>query len=148
HLPQLAPSADYPRHPFCPRSSTHRRADSRKRSRVGLPLPRRHWPAGWSQTPHTPSVEDMTTVTAQDPSYPAANDHYRPSLIRQLGMDTAYVLAGFPLSIVTFVIIITGISVSAGLLVTLLGIPLLVATLFISRGFAELERIRIASVLR
>jgi signal transduction histidine kinase len=92
----------------------------------------------------------MTTITAQDPGYQDVGQEqtaYRPSLIRQLGIDTAYVLVGFPLSIVVFVLVITGFSLSAGLLVTLLGIPVLVATLFIARGFAELERARITSVI-
>ncbi len=97
----------------------------------------------------------MTTIAAHDPEYdldPAhlpAGDHaeYRPSLIRQLGADTAYILLSFPLGVLTFVLMITGLALGLGLLVTLLGIPVLVATLFIARGFAEVERVRMTSVL-
>ncbi len=69
-------------------------------------------------------------------------------MIRQLGHDTAYVLIGFPLGIVTFTLVITGLSLGGGLLITVVGLPVLVATLHVSRGFAHLERARIRPVLR
>jgi len=91
----------------------------------------------------------MTTITAPTST---ADDHERtmpaPSMLRQLGVDTAYVLLGFPLGIATFVLLITGLSLGAGLLITLLGIPVLVATVFVARGFAEVERVRIPAVMR
>ncbi len=123
-----------------------------RRRAVGIPLPTKRQPAGWVRSPQTPSVKDMTTIAAHEHGVSPAPSHgdgraYRPSLIRQLAIDTAYVLVGFPLGVVTFVIVITGLSVGLGLLITLLGIPILVATLFTARGFAELERARITSVL-
>ncbi len=95
-----------------------------------------------------PSVEDMTTITA--PISPARDERAKPAagFLRQLGTDTAYVLLGFPLGIAAFVMIVTGLALGAGLLITLLGIPVLVATVFIARGFAEVERVRIPGVLR
>lgn len=98
-----------------------------------------------------PSVKDMTIASTPPATVPAPPDAaHRPltAFIRQLGIDTAYVLLGFPLGVVTFVILVTGLATGVGLLITLLGIPVLVATLFIARGLAELERIRITSVLR
>src|SRR5262245_21774654 len=90
----------------------------------------------------------MTTIAA--PTIPAADreDAPPPPILRQLGIDSAYVLLGFPLAIVTFVIIITGLSLGLSLLITLIGIPVLVATVYAARGFAEVERARIAAVLR
>jgi len=70
------------------------------------------------------------------------------SILRQLGVDTAYILVGFPLVVISFVLLVTGFSLGAGMLVTVIGFPILVLTLWIARGFAEVERMRIAPVLR
>jgi signal transduction histidine kinase len=83
----------------------------------------------------------MTSITATH------DLRQRRSLISQLGVDTAYVLIGFPLAIIAFTVIITGLSLGAGLLITLIGLPVLVATLLIARGLAEVERVRIPAVL-
>ena len=64
----------------------------------------------------------MTTIgthdTVYDPGRTQISDadrmQYQPSLIRQLGIDTAYVLVGLPLSVLTFVIVIAGLSTGAG----------------------------------
>jgi len=90
----------------------------------------------------------MTAITA--PSVSDQDREARPfvRMLRQLGVDSAYVLLGFPLSIIAFVIVITGLALGAGLLITLLGIPVLVATIYIARGFAEIERVRMPAVLR
>ncbi len=64
----------------------------------------------------------------------------------QLGRNTAYVLLGFPLAIVSFVIVITGLSLSAGLLITLLGIPVALVTLAAARGFGAVERARLTAL--
>jgi hypothetical protein len=68
-------------------------------------------------------------------------------LIRQLGVDSAYLLTGFPLALIGFVVLVAGFSLGIGTLITLAGIPVLTATLFAARGFAELERWRISRVL-
>jgi signal transduction histidine kinase len=70
------------------------------------------------------------------------------SLIRQLGIDTQYVLLGFPLAIVTIVLCTVGLGLGVGLAVLWVGAPLLMVTLMTARGFAVLERVRIAPVLR
>jgi signal transduction histidine kinase len=69
-------------------------------------------------------------------------------LARQLGHDSLYVLLGFPIAVASFTVIVTGISMAGGMLVTFVGIPILTATLWAARGFAELERRRMAPVLR
>ena len=89
----------------------------------------------------------MTTITDSAPTVKGHDSPARRTL-RQLGVDTAYVLVGLPLGIIAFVIMIFGLSTAAGLLITLLGIPVLVATLFAARGLAEVERVRVAPVLR
>lgn len=52
----------------------------------------------------------------------------------------AYLLLGLPLGIVEFVAIVTGLSIGLGLMVTLLGIPVLVLTLLGARAGAGFER--------
>ncbi|WP_040952215.1 sensor domain-containing protein [Gorillibacterium massiliense] len=51
-----------------------------------------------------------------------------------------YLLLSFPLGIFYFVFLVTGLSVSVGLMITLIGFPLLVIVLTASRGFIHLER--------
>lgn len=65
------------------------------------------------------------------------------NLLRRLGRDTLYVVAGFPLAVLAFSVVLTGLAASLGLLVTLLGIPLGVLTLLAARGFAAVERARL-----
>jgi signal transduction histidine kinase len=87
----------------------------------------------------------MTSITAAPSSAPAL----RRGRLAQLGIDTAYVLAGLPLAVVAFTLAVTGLSLGIGLIALfLVGIPVLVGTLFVSRGFAEAERARLAPVLR
>ncbi len=84
------------------------------------------------------SVDDMTTTITPR----------RSGIFRQLAVDTQYVLLGFPLGIVTVVLFLVGFGLGVGLSVTVLGFPILVATLFQARGFATVERARIGPVLR
>jgi hypothetical protein len=63
----------------------------------------------------------------------------RPAVMAR---DFTYLVLGLPLGIATFTIAVTGLSLAAGLLVTLAGIPVLVATLLAVRGLAALERRR------
>lgn len=67
--------------------------------------------------------------------------------IRRLGIDTGYVLLGLPLAIAAFVVVVTGLSAGLGLLITVIGVPVLAATLFATRLFADIERLRIPAVL-
>ncbi|RJK94348.1 sensor histidine kinase [Vallicoccus soli] len=54
--------------------------------------------------------------------------------------DSAYLLAAFPLAVTSFSVLVTGVAASAGLLVTLLGVPLGVLTLLAARWFAVAQR--------
>jgi len=51
-----------------------------------------------------------------------------------------YLLVGLPLGIFGFTVLVTGFSLGLGLIVTLVGIPVLVATLLFVRAYAALER--------
>ena len=66
---------------------------------------------------------------------------------REMAHDLAYLVAGLPIGVATFSVVLTGLALAAGLAVTLAGIPILLATLLIARGFAEIERRRAAPVL-
>ncbi|MGC9670168.1 sensor histidine kinase [Planosporangium sp. 12N6] len=81
------------------------------------------------------------------PTPPALAEPPLRRLTRRLGGDSVYLLTGFPLALISFVVLVVGLSVGLGTLVTVVGIPVLVATLFAARGFAELERWRISRVL-
>jgi signal transduction histidine kinase len=83
----------------------------------------------------------MTTITADQ--IPA-----RRRWLAQLGVDSAYVLVGFPLGVIAFALVLTLLVVGASLLVVLLaGVPVLVGTAYLARGIAEAERARVAPVL-
>jgi signal transduction histidine kinase len=90
-----------------------------------------------------PNVNDMTTTYA--------DEQYAPSpalrMLRQLGIDSQYVLLGFPLGIVTLVLCLTGFALGLGLAVIWVGVVVMTATLIMSRGFATLERVRMRPVL-
>jgi signal transduction histidine kinase len=84
-----------------------------------------------------PNVNDMTSVSAPAPA---------TRLLRRVGIDTQYVLIGFPLGLITVVVCMTGFFTGLGLAILWVGIPLLVGTLMVSRGFAVAERARIGPV--
>jgi hypothetical protein len=61
--------------------------------------------------------------------------------------DVLYLAAGLPAGVVTFGVLVTGLSLAAGLAITLLGIPVLVATLAAARAMGDAERRRAGWVL-
>ncbi|MFF0379639.1 sensor histidine kinase [Actinoplanes missouriensis] len=85
----------------------------------------------------------MTTTYAGATAAPAPARRF----LRQLGVDTQYVLLGFPIGLITLVLCMTGFALGIGTVVIWIGVPIMVATLFMSRGFAVVERARIAPVL-
>jgi signal transduction histidine kinase len=108
-------------------------------------------PAGWVRAPPGTRLDGMTTDTAvlptmttPTPSPPASR---RQGFVRQLGVDTAYSLVSFPVAIAAFVVVVTGLSLGAGLLVIWVGVVVLAATLLAARGFAAVERAWLPSVL-
>jgi signal transduction histidine kinase len=84
-----------------------------------------------------------TARTSVNPAQPE-----RVGFLRQLGVDTGYVLLGFPLAIVSFSVAVAGFSAGLGTLVVVVGLPILAGTLLIARFFADVERLRIPAVLR
>jgi hypothetical protein len=64
-----------------------------------------------------------------------------------MGRDALYLVAGLPAGVVTFSVLVTGLSLAAGLAVTLLGIPVLLATLYAARAMGDAERWRAGWVL-
>ena len=90
------------------------------------------------------SVDDMATTTVTP-----YRGHSRVSRIfRQLGIDTQYVLLGFPLGIITVVLFLVGFALGLGLLALVVGFPITVATLYQARGFATVERARVGPILQ
>jgi hypothetical protein len=61
-------------------------------------------------------------------------------LLPQTWRNLAYLLLAFPLGTAYFILIVTGFSLGLGLMVTLLGIPVLLATLVAVRACAAFER--------
>jgi signal transduction histidine kinase len=66
---------------------------------------------------------------------------------RRLGVDTGYVLLGFPLAVAAFCVAVTGLSAGVGALVVLIGLPVLTVTVLVARFFADVERMRFPAVL-
>ena len=67
--------------------------------------------------------------------------------LHQLGVDTGYTLVGFPLAVVGFSLLVTGLAAGLGTVVVVIGIPVLAGTALLARFFADIERLRIPAVL-
>ncbi len=65
----------------------------------------------------------------------------------RLGLDTAYLLLGLPAGVIAFSVVISGWATALGLAITLIGLPIAMATIIVSRGMANVERWRAALVL-
>ncbi|EFE76844.1 sensor domain-containing protein [Streptomyces filamentosus] len=79
--------------------------------------------------------------------------HFLPAPLRapleaRAWSELLYALLSFPLSTVMFVFAVTMTSLSAGLMVTFIGIPVLAVGLAACRGFGALERHRARALLR
>ena len=64
-----------------------------------------------------------------------------------MGRDVLYLVLGLPLGIAFFSFAVTGLSLGAGLAITLVGLPILVLTLLASRWIAKAERARAGLVV-
>jgi signal transduction histidine kinase len=88
-----------------------------------------------AQTPATADHEPMLSLD-------------RPrALLRRLGLDTVYLVLALPMGILTFTVVVTGWSLALGLLITLIGLPVAMMTIYASRWMAWIERRRAALVL-
>lgn len=85
--------------------------------------------------------------TVPPPPPPRPDSTSLSGVLRRLGSDSLYLLVSFPLGIATFVVIVTGLALGVGLAITLLGLPILAATLHLAGVTARVERVRIAGVL-
>lgn len=67
------------------------------------------------------------------------------AIVRRTLRDTAYLLPTYPIAIASFVVLLTGLSLAAGLLVVVGGVLVAVATLWVGTVFAAVERARLAA---
>jgi signal transduction histidine kinase len=72
---------------------------------------------------------------------------YAATWATRLGLDTAYLLLGLPAGTLVFTVVVTGWATALGLAITLIGLPIALATILVSRGMANAERWRAALVL-
>lgn len=73
----------------------------------------------------------------------------QPAVARTPFVNTlVYLMLSLPLGIVYFVLVVTGLALSVGTLIIWIGVPLLLITLLIIRGMAEIERQIIARLFR
>ena len=70
----------------------------------------------------------------------------RPTLLQRLVRDSAYTVTALPIGVTTFALMVAGLSAGAGLVIVWIGLPLLVGTVLVARGFAQLERLRLRSL--
>ena len=61
--------------------------------------------------------------------------------------ETIHLLLNMPFGIATFTIIVTGFALGFGMLITLVGIPILIAMLYVSRAMGTVERVRAGLLL-
>ncbi|GGS69480.1 histidine kinase [Planobispora rosea] len=67
--------------------------------------------------------------------------------MRRIGIDTGYLLLGFPLAVIAFCLTVVGLAAGVGTVIVWIGVPVLAATLMLARGFADLERRMLPEVL-
>jgi len=89
-------------------------------------------------TSHRDALYRTTEATRRFFSAP-----FKPQTYRNL----LFLLLAFPLGIVSFTGVITGVSLGLGLLVTVVGVPILLGTLLGARSYAALEGRLIASLI-
>jgi signal transduction histidine kinase len=85
----------------------------------------------------------IAMTTTETHFIPAASQpHARRSIavLTSIGKDVLYLFAMFAMSIVGFVVWVTGLSVTAGLLVLIVGVPMWLVTAYVSRWTAGVDR--------
>jgi DNA-binding CsgD family transcriptional regulator len=96
----------------------------------------------------TSTTARPTTATSSDSHGPGHRGGALGRAVRQLGIDSAYSLLGLPVAVASFTILVTGLATGGGLLITLIGLPVLTGTLLAARAFADLHRITLRGVTR
>ena len=79
------------------------------------------------------------------PHGPAPGDgaRERRSRLRRFGDDLLYVLVGFPVALASFIALVTLLSLGVSLVILVVGVPILVLSLYVARLFAGIERSRL-----
>jgi signal transduction histidine kinase len=85
----------------------------------------------------------MTSSSAPPAS---ATDRESTGFFTALARDSAFLLAGLPIALLSFVVMVGGLSLSAGLAILVIGAPLAVMVLESAGWFAALERRRLAAI--
>ena len=65
------------------------------------------------------------------------------AITTRTGRESVYLLATFPLALASFIGIVTGLALAAGLAIIWVGLPIGVGALAAARGFARIERLRL-----
>ncbi|MFF5212753.1 sensor histidine kinase [Streptosporangium sp. NPDC000396] len=69
------------------------------------------------------------------------------TLLRRLGADTRYLIASFPISVVSFCLVVPSFAAGVGTVIVWIGLPILSVTLLMARGMADVERRMLPDVL-
>lgn len=86
---------------------------------------------------------DMATTTLSSPASPIEpRGHRLAELSATAAHDAIHLLVGLPAGVIAFTVLVTGFSLAGGLAITLLGIPVLLATLYLARWMGDAERWR------
>ena len=98
-------------------------------------------------TAPAPIAADPSLEWAAAQAYAAAPQEregmFAPGAVRRMLADSFYLLLGLPITIASFTVLVTGLSLAAGLLITVIGIPVAVGTLFAAEWFGRLDRLRL-----
>ncbi len=89
----------------------------------------------------TQPIETVPVASYDAPTQPQ-------SFLERLGRESLYAIVGFPIAIAAFVVIVTGFSVGAGMIITLVGFPILTLIAYAARGFAHAERAQMIGLLQ
>ena len=72
---------------------------------------------------------------------------FRAPFAARTWKETLHLLLNLPVGVVTFTVIVTGFATGLGMLITLLGIPIIFATMYVSRWMGGVERARARALL-
>ncbi|GAB1692186.1 sensor histidine kinase [Krasilnikovia sp. M28-CT-15] len=90
------------------------------------------------------------TAVSEPSTTPSAAGRRRPGLgrvLRRAVVDSVYLLTGFPLALAGWILAVVGLAAGAGMVIIVVGVPILMVTVLAVRGLAEAERFRIRRVL-
>jgi hypothetical protein len=68
------------------------------------------------------------------------------AFVARVAADTRYVLLGLPVAVIAFALVLAGLSAGAGSAVAFVGLFVLVGTLYVARGLAHADRVRLSDL--